>query len=550
MSILSGGNKSLFKAACALAFLLVLTLTACNEDESFSSEMSASEDDPESDYCASIAREYEPNLDCNEAYEIDGAYYTSSAYNADCGDRYYMCENNKWSRLPEGVEPPHNATVIDLFPLDAQDFVQRLFFKKCNAKNEGLVDSVVHEAANPKYDHEYTNYYKCEQGSWNQIYDRSFACEAAKVPVGDVCEISGSCYKYLGDSSWDDIACLDDILPECDTAGISEGAICTKSSCQCLSSFMGCSPICGNDTYIYMGDGAWKKLVNTDEYGYRQTYSNSPLAPWTKECTAEIQGETEKQVYGIAPDVIELYFKCAYGKWTDMSETDYYCTTKKTKIGDTCSFKLGDSTRYYMFMEDSWVKATVDSVLGYCPQARAELRYAQKDGKNYYCDYGEWLEAGLVPHQYTDSRKEGLTDEEYDVLDLPKEASVGDRVGGLLENCFYNKEMQLGGPNEWRNDMYDYCMSKNYYRYREDSTWTLETEEDLISDKLNGAPDCTLESEGAEYSFLPESLYPGENFKRIAVRRDTITTSEQTTKEVFYCDDELVEFVFGRFEKK
>jgi len=195
------------------------------------------------------------------------------------------------------------------------------------------------------------------------------------------------------------------------------------------------------------------------------------------------------------------------------------------------------------------MKSIVDSVLGYCPQARTEWKYAQKDEKYYYCDEGKWLEAGFVPHQYTDSRKEGLTDEEYDVLDLPKEASVGDRAGGLLENCFDNKKLELGGPDEWRSETYDYCLSQNYYRYRKDGSWTLETEEDLINDKHDSAPDCTPESEGAEYSYLPSSQFPGKNYKRIAVRRNTITATDGSTKDVFYCDDELVEYVFGRSEK-
>ena len=361
--------------------------------------------------CDANLPDFEPDILCDESYEIDGAFYKySSFYNGGCGDRYYKCENNKWTAVSKGDV---GAIVIDPFPISSRDLIQRYSFKKCNAENEGLVDSVVHVADNPKYDHDYTNYYKCEQGSWNQIYDRSFACDTAGVSLGDVCKIEGYCYKYLGDGAWDDIICLNDILPECDTAGTSVGAICTKFSCRCWSTFMGClNTTCSNDTYIYMGDGVWENLVNTDEFGIRQTYSNSPLAQWTKECTAENEGETEKQVYGIDPDVIELYFRCVDGKWTDMSETDYYCPTEKPEIGDTCSFELGDSTRYYMFTEISWVKATVDSVLGYCPVFSFEPKHAQKDGKKYYCEEGEWLEADLDPQQNTDSSKEGQTDEE------------------------------------------------------------------------------------------------------------------------------------------
>ena len=367
MSMLITKNKCLLKAACALAFGLTLALTACNDGDKAMAQLDDS-----------------------------SAETPSPATNED-----------------ESSPSEESASEDDSLPTaDNKDMFQENGFKECNAKNEGLIDSIVHEAVNPKYDHDYTNYYKCEQGSWNQIYDRSFACDTAGVSLGDVCKIEGYCYKYLGDGAWDDIECLDKLLPECDTAGISEGAICTKYSCQCMSSYMGCYSICDNDTYIYMGDGVWKNLVNTDKFGHRQTFSSSPLAQWTKECTAENEGETEKQVYGIDPNVIELYFKCVDGEWTDMSEADYYCPTEKPKIGDTCSFELGDSTRYYMFTEISWVKATVDSVLGYCPVFSFEPKHAQKDGKNYYCEEGEWLEADLDPQQNTDSSKVGLTDEE------------------------------------------------------------------------------------------------------------------------------------------
>ena len=546
MSMLFRENKCLLKAACALAFLLTLSLTACDGDD----EMSASRGNSNVIYC-----DYEPKIDCDDSYEVDGAYYT----NTWCSSSpYYKCENNKWSLLPEGDVPPHGAIVMDPFPLSGRELIQRLSFKKCNAENEGLIDSVIH-VAESKFDYEYTSYYKCEQGSWNTA-SKSVACDTAGVLPGDDCRIHDYCYRYLGDGDWDLIICLDNLLPECDTAGISVGAICTKKDCSIINRMgYGVETCLGHRTYIYMGDGIWKTLAYTENNGDRSNYADSSSAQWTKECTAENEGETEKHVYGIAPNVIELYYKCVDGKWTDLSETDYYCTTEKTEIGDTCSVKLGDSTRYYMFMnvdyyrghfdlENIWVESTVDPVLGYCPQVVTKLRYVRTDEKYYYCDEGKWLEAGFVPHQYTDPRKEGLTDEEYDVLDLPKEASVGDRAGGLLENCFDNKKLKLGASDEWRYETYDYCLSQNYYRYRKDGSWTLETEEDLINDKHDGAPDCTPESEGAEYSYLPRSQFPGENYKRIAVRRNTITT-DGSTKDVFYCDDELVGYIFGRFEK-
>ena len=548
MSMLFRENKCFFKAACALAFLLALSLTACDGDD----EVSASRDDSNPFSCGQ-----EPNLDCDESYELDGAFYKySSFYNEGCGDRYYKCENNKWSLLPEGDELPHDAIVIDPFPLSSRELVQRLYFKKCNAENEGLIDSVIH-VAESKFDYEYTSYYKCEQGSWN-VADESAACDTAGVLPGDDCRIHDYCYRYLGDGDWDPIICLDKLLPECDTAGISVGAICTKKACSIINRMgYGVETCPGHRTYIYMGDGIWKTLAYTENNGDRSNYADSFSAQWTKECTAENEGETEKHVYGIAPNVIELYYKCVDGKWTDLSETDYYCTTEKTEIGDTCSVKLGDSTRYYMYMnvdyyrghfdlENIWVESTVDPVLGYCPQVVTKLRYVRTDEKYYYCDEGKWLEAGFVPHQYTDPRKEGLTDEEYDVLDLPKEASVGDRAGGLLENCFDNKKLKLGGPDEWRYETYDYCMSKNYYRYRENGSWTLETETEL---EMNGRIPCTPGTEGVEYTILPRPRDPGSVFKRTRVQCDPITDPNSIIKEQCYCADDLVEYIFERYEK-
>ena len=486
--------------------------------------------------CDASLRDFEPDMLCDESYEIDGAYYEYvNSYLSSC-TRFFKCENNKWSLVPKGKTLSDDATVIFATDrltspkADRGDILERVYFKKCNAENEGLLDSAVHEAENPKYGVGYKNYYRCEEGSWI-IYDSVYE---------DACKASNS------DEDGSNIVC--------DTAGVSVGAICTKPSCYRTRTTMGCTSMCfGNDTYLYMGDGVWTALAHTDDYGNRSSSFDSSLAQWTKECTAKNEGKTEKHVYGIAPDVFELYYKCVDGEWTDMSETDYYCTTEKTDIGDTCSFTVGDSTRHYMFMNEErywgdtvlgskWVESIADPELGYCPQTRAERRYAQKDGKNYYCEEGGWLETSLVPRQNTDSRKEGLTDEEYDVLDLPKDAKVGDRAGGLLESCSYDVEMDLGGPDEWRYETYDFCMPKNYYRYREDGTWTLEKVEELENDERNGAPECTPESEGVEYSYLPKSRDPGRNYKRISVECKNIRNC--------YCDDELVEYVFGRSEKK
>ena len=570
MSMLFKKNKRIFNVAGALAFLLAFSLTACDGDDN----VSASENDSHEAHCDSLrASVIKPMQPCNDS--LEGYFFASRGSNnwilelSPCGASpdiiYYKCENNEWNAV-SSTEIPVGAVYVST--ADNEDKSEKINLGECDAEKEGLIDSVVHKGT--KYEAGYARYYKCEHGSWNET-EASAACDTAGVSLGDVCKIHGNCYKYLGDGAWNHIICLDALLPECDTAGISVGAICTKSSCFCTYSFMGCEHICvGKNTYLYMGDGVWKTLAYTGDFGDRSSPVDSSLAQWTKECTAENEGETEKHVYGVDPDVIELYYKCVDGEWTDMSETDYYCTTEKPKIGDTCSAKLGDRTRHYIYLLNDvcisgmcydsayqWVESTVDPELGYCPMSSVRpnnryyghdyyyenLRYVKKGEEFYTCDGDGWKQVGgLVPHQYTDPRKEGLTDEEYDVLDLPKEASVGDRVGGLLENCFNNKELELGGPDEWRYETYDYCLSQNYYRYREDGSWTLETEEDLESDKHKNPPECTPESEGAEYISLLESREPGKNFKRISVECESETECT--------CKDELVGYTFGRSEKK
>ena len=192
----------------------------------------------------------------------------------------------------------------------------------------------------------------------------------------------------------------------------------------------------------------------------------------------------------------------------------------------------------YYYYSGNWLRSNVDPEFGYCPSKDYEPFLYKKRGDEYYtCVYGEWKPAHLVPRQYTDPRKEGLTDEEYDVLDLPSEASVGDRVGGLLENCF-NDESSASYYGTY------FCLSQNYYLYGEDSTWTLETEE---YEKYPPKPECTSESEGAEWRSKSDSYEPGSIFKR-----KKVTLHEENRggyiSTYYECEDERVGYDFGRTE--
>lgn len=518
-------------AAAAFAASLSFSLAACDDSTSASNDevpvSSASPESsaiPESSAFPSSSSSFEPDsascesaiasvspYECSDSLQTDGVYYIRNGYDNQMIGMgcTYRCKDNKWSYVSSIPDGAIKFSTLDM--LYQSEEIGMLSFKKCTTENEGLVDSVW--SGNAKYG--YIMYYRCEAGSW--------------VERGQ----------------W----------VTCDTAGVPVGALCRRTA---NVGFFNRAPL--THVYVYEGEGTWMHLLG---FAVGDTNVYEGLSKMTKECSSKNKWDKEKITYGVDPDVITLYYMCADSGWTVVDEAGYYCTTEKTAVGDTCSFESGDSTLHFLFMyvidyqdfwhENTWVESTIDPEFGYCPHTftdPTELTYIQKDGKFYYCDFGKWVTAGFVPHQETDPRKEGLTDEEYDVLDLPKEASVGDRVGGLLENCFDNVRVNLGGPDEWYSETYDYCLSKNYYRYRENGTWTLETEEEKDSVKYRWPPECTPESEGMEYSYLPQSRDPGKIYKRIGVRPATIVTSLNTIEETFYCDDSLVAYIFGRSEKK
>ena len=268
----------------------------------------------------------------------------------------------------------------------------------------------------------------------------------------------------------------------------------------------------------------------------------------TKECTAENEGDKEKLVYGSDDNTLAVYYKCSENKWTEIDEPTFYCAEDSASVGGTCSVEIDGKMAYYKYENRGWVKSGYDPELGFCPEIY--IRYFVSCGEgsefmcevneynqpklresgwvNYYCKKGQWKQSNLVPNQYMDPRKEGLTDMEYDILDLPKEAKVGDRVGGLLETCWYDVELYtIGG---W--GVYDYCLSRNYYRYRENGSWTLETrsefEDYLSSDHLG----CNAETEGEKRYSLPRNDKPGAVYQCVSGYA------------------EPVEYIFNHYEKK
>ena len=118
------------------------------------------------------------------------------------------------------------------------------------------------------------------------------------------------------------------------------------------------------------------------------------------------------------------------GKWVGWDIAEENCATENVATGDTCSFEWLGEMKYYMYVDDYWKVAVYDSKLGYC--AKGVERYVDSDGEYFSCENGQWEQVDLAPGQFTDPQKDSLTDEEFDTLDLPKDAEVVDHIGGLL----------------------------------------------------------------------------------------------------------------------
>lgn len=359
----------------------------------------------------------------------------------------------------------------------------------CDAHNEGAVDSIWD--GNDKYGFK-INYYKCKNGYWYEA-EPSVACDSAGVSVGSLCNVHSAQGGY-----W---------------SGGGRGGRC----------------------YEYVGNGTWNK--------------RDCLTP-AKECNAENEWDTGKITYS---NGYTEFFQCRHVVysdiggdlqedkgflWLSVNEADYNCRTGKNVEGDTCSFESQGEMQYYLFERGYWEQFNIDPKLGMCRIYNEDVPYEQHfkefEGEYYYCDDGKWNPVKFVPRQYTDPRKEGLTDEEYDVLDLPKEAKVGDRAYGLLEYCAYGKKL-----NDFDSNVYDYCYSTNRYRYREDGSWTKETDEDLWGDDayFDSEPCgdttwCCAKTEGMKRSFFDYFREPGRTYQ--CVSGDVV----------------LDKYLWNRFEKK
>ena len=444
----------------------------------------------------------------------------------------FACKANRSGKLAEIRKNIESWKIADVPAFET--YVNRFWTNqyglgKCDASNLGMRKLFIDDSRSSAFQ---DSAFKCTENGWapyssNEVYSKSVDVECTAKNEGEVnvvwegnAKYGGYTYSRCEKGLW----VGGDIRLTCDTAGVQVGDLCHKTGT--MNIFRASMPNSGPPEYVfvYAGDGVWMEVQDYFEM--------------TKKCTAENEGDKEKFVVGKGADVITSYYACSNGEWTKIYKKDYHCTTEKTVVGDTCSFESENGMQYYLFMHsdlqdiDLWEESKVDPELGYCPMHyyspfHEDWIYRKKGDKYYLCMYGEWLQKSLIPRQYTDSRKEGLTDEEFDMLDLPKDAKVGDRVGGLLESCWYNDELSIGGNYV----KYSYCMPRNYYRYRGNGFWTAETGVDLHNDpRPSLAVPCTAEREGVLTVFPPAPHDPGEVYR--------CTSGEYV----------LEEYIFGRTE--
>ena len=372
-----------------------------------------------SEYCDSIKTSLVPDLKCDESLEVDGWYYKyeyyAEGYSRGCPTLYFKCEKGEWAYVSEeNISGPNPVTSDRSI---AEYGVYPLNRKKCTAENEGLVDSSL-------VDGEMT-YDKCINGRWKTgVY-------------------------------------------ACDTAGVTEGAICRKT----VKAGMWKYPYDEIVTYIYDGNGIW--------YEYE--------IPHLEVYCGDDDGKKGLKTYGNETGSYTEYYTCLNGELLRLSELEYYCSEES----DTCSYELNGKTQYSLRKDSSWVKCDYDSTVGYC--CTDDDFYREAGEKYYYCGKGTWLQPELIPHQYTDSRKDSLTDAEFDVLDLPKDASVGDVAGGLMEDCYHAPLFPKDGVYwDVDDEVSEYCISRKYYTYGADGTWGVYS----IPNEYRA---CTSEIEGEEF---------------------------------------------------
>lgn len=264
-------------AAAAFAASLSFSLVACDDSSSVNVEeeplpigsgnalkqekpadTALYKNEPDSAYCDSVTRKEVPYT-CGDSLEIDGVYYRESGFmRQKAAGCTYKCQNNEWTFVPAEDIPATAMVVSDYDRLAESVSARMLFFKKCNAENEGLIESLAtNTTGNPKGGTGY-DYYRCEQGSWVER-PAWVKCDTAGVTEGALCRLqtyfrgiqfgedTWKCYKYAGNGSWNDADCPADQDKKCDAE--SEGVL--------DSSWSENNPKYGKMMYYRCESGSW-----------------------------------------------------------------------------------------------------------------------------------------------------------------------------------------------------------------------------------------------------------------------------------------------------
>ena len=362
-----------------------------------------------------------------------------------------------------------------------------LSFPACNAANNGKARMVW--VGNPKYGE--VVIYGCKYGRW-ELSDERAACGTTGVKKGDICRRTGVTnifsqglgiespvllYVYAGHGTWKDYAPRTEIAKKCseanegDIAWVVFDVIPNKRDTVWYDdepwSIYGETPG-KKDTVLYECHyGEWAGFKITDD-------NLRDVAPG---CLSENPAEGDMcSFYGKNEQQYDYRYK--EGKWVVKNGVKDKCAMEGVAEGDSCSVVLRGKRLTFVYIGGKWYSNNVYETLLELPRL-----YKEPKGDNFYYQDGDWDLLNLVPQQDTDSRKADMTDEEYDVLDLPKEAKVGDRKGGLLEDCWNDIEFCYRDVDKGENldAIYDYCMPRHYYLYREDGSWTLETPEEFAA---------------------------------------------------------------------
>lgn len=355
-------------AAIAFAAGLSFTITACSDSSSTNSEGALepigadyalgqehasetvlNEKQLDSAYCDSVTR-LEVPYTCGDSLGTDGIYYKESGFmRQEAAGCTYKCQNNKWSFVPTKDIPDTVTTVSDYDRLAELESARMLHFKKCNAGNEGLVESLATNSRNPKGGTGY-DYYRCEQGSWVER------------------------------PAW----------VKCDTAGVTEGALCRLQTY-----FRGIQ--FGEDTwkcYKYAGNGSWNE-------------ANCP-ADQDKKCDAESEGVLDSSWSGNNPKYGEMmYYRCESGSWVERDQW-VTCDMEGVAKGDTCR-KIEHKGFFYQYPKERVFVYEGDGTWKELPREQPQNDFPDcsdfKDGdetlycppdevcddmKHYVCKDGTW----------------------------------------------------------------------------------------------------------------------------------------------------------------